>query len=230
MAPLRHAVRLVDHEQRHLRCASASRKAREAKRSGAASTSCVSPAAISRERLVVVALLHARREHRRVHARLAQPAPLVGHQRDQRADDHDQRAAGQRANRRQRRQLVAQRLAAAGRHHDEAVAPVERRLHRLALAGAERVQPEALEQRLGARRSGRLDRCLHLAEATPHPGRLALPSVEDARLRRLPAAMDGRVERAAPGVAARCSRRAFVTLSRARSTSAGVSVARWRSR
>ena len=34
-------------------------------------------------------------------------------------------------------QLVAEALAAAGGHHDEAVAPVERGLHRLALPGAE---------------------------------------------------------------------------------------------
>ncbi len=90
VAPLRHAVRLVDHEQRDLplrqRLAEGAR--------GEALRRRQHELRLARgdlgERLGVVALLHPRREHRRVHARLAQAAPLVGHQRDQRAHDHDQ--------------------------------------------------------------------------------------------------------------------------------------------
>ena len=46
-------------------------------------------------------------------------------------------------------QLVAEALAAAGRHHDQAVAAVERRLHRLALPGPELLVAEVREQRVG---------------------------------------------------------------------------------
>ena len=77
----------------------------------------------------------------------AEPAPLVGHQRDQRAHHHDQGAGGVGVGGtpiiRQRGQLIAQRLPGAGGHHDEAVPSVERRLHGLALARAEGAQPEA---------------------------------------------------------------------------------------
>ena len=55
-------------------------------------------------------------EERRAHAELAQRLHLVLHQRDQRRD-HDRRALAQ-----QRRQLVAQRLAAAGGHEHQRVA------------------------------------------------------------------------------------------------------------
>ena len=48
----------------------------------------------------------------------------------------------------ERRQLVAEALAAARRHDDERVAPVERGLHGVALAGAKRVEAEQAEQRL----------------------------------------------------------------------------------
>ena len=49
-------------------------------------------------------------------------------------------------------ELVAEALAAAGRHHDEAVAAVERGLHRLALPGPELAVAEVLEQRVGIAR------------------------------------------------------------------------------
>ena len=57
-------------------------------------------------------------QHRRLDAGLEQARDLVAHQRDQRRD-HDAAALAQ-----QRRQLVAQRLAAAGRHQHQAIAAV----------------------------------------------------------------------------------------------------------
>ena len=63
----------------------------------------------------------------------AQPLDLVGHQGDQRADHEGQSGRGEPG------QLVAEALAAAGRHHDQAVAALERGLDRLALAGPETV-------------------------------------------------------------------------------------------
>ncbi len=91
-----------------------------------------------------MSLGHPRGQHRRVDAGLLQTPELVCHQRDQWADDHDEPLAGERG------QLIAERLAPAGGHHDEAVAPFERRLHRLALAGPEGLQTKALEQLLGS--------------------------------------------------------------------------------
>ena len=99
-----------------------------------------------------------------------QPAVLVGHQRDQRRDDHGQ------VRRRDAGQLVAEALAAAGRHHDEAVAPLQRRLHRLALPGAELAEAEVR----AAARPGRADprTC---AAAAPRPRSGRAPSARAAR-------------------------------------------------
>ena len=144
VAPLGDAVGLVDDEQRDRAAARGPRgRRREAKRSGAASTSWVSPEAIARSAGGVVPVGHARGEHRGGHAGLVQTAQLVGHQRDQRADDDHETVAGERG------QLVAERLAPAGGHHDERVAPVERGRHGLALPGPEGVEPETAQQCLG---------------------------------------------------------------------------------
>ena len=70
-------------------------------------------------------------------------AALVGHQRDQRADDDGE------VGRRQPGQLVAEALPAAGRHHDQRVAPVERGLDGLALPGPERLMAEVRQERVG---------------------------------------------------------------------------------
>ncbi len=178
VSPLGHAVRLVDHEQRHppARQRRPERARREPlrRRQHQLRRTRLDVA----QRLRVVALLHPRRQHRRPHAHLAQPAPLIGHQRDQRAHDHDQpvRPRGIELAR-QRRQLVAQRLAAARRHHHQAVAAVERRLHRLALPRPELLQPEPRKQLLRRRRLGdvlvalgqrrRRRHRAHVREATP---------------------------------------------------------------
>ena len=67
-----------------------------------------------------------------------QRVDLVLHQRDQRRDDQRQVIADQ------RRQLVAERLAGACRHHDERVATVDRGLHCSLLTGPEGGEPEVL--------------------------------------------------------------------------------------
>ena len=72
---------------------------------------------------------------------LVQGVDLVLHEGDQRADD--QRDPGQK----QGGQLVAEALAAAGRHHAEDVAAVQHLLDDLALAGAELLQAELIAER-----------------------------------------------------------------------------------
>ena len=115
----------------------------EAKRSGAAKTTVAVPSADGFERGLVVL---ARREHHRGVAEVGEPLALVAHQRDQRRDDDGQVVA------RERGELVAEALAAAGGHDDERVAAVERGLHRLALAGrkVEAEQGEGLGVASGA--------------------------------------------------------------------------------
>ena len=66
------------------------------------------------------------------HAVADERVDLVLHQRDQRRDDHRQARAHE------RRRLEAQRLAAAGRQHDQRIAAGQDRVHRLALERTER--------------------------------------------------------------------------------------------
>ncbi len=100
--------------------------------------------------------------------RAAGGVDLVGHQRDQRADHEGQVCSGEAG------QLVAEALAAAGRHHDQAVAAIESRLR----------PPRA--GRAGTRRSpcGRAGRRARLRPRTAgserqHPARC--PRVPEAR-------------------------------------------------
>jgi hypothetical protein len=150
VAPLGNAVRLVDDEQRDLALCERRAKGPGREALGRGEDELRVAGGDLRECLLVVPVLHPRREHRRAHAGLLQAPPLVGHQRDQRADDDDEPDAGERG------ELIAQRLAAAGRHHDEAVLAGERCSDSLALAGAKRVQAEAPQQLL---RRGRHRRC-----------------------------------------------------------------------
>ena len=87
-------------------------------------------------------------EERRAHTELAQRADLVLHQRDQRRDD-DRRALAQ-----QRRHLVAQRLAAAGRHQHQRIAATRDMGDDFALRTAKRLVAEGgaqdLERAFGA--------------------------------------------------------------------------------
>jgi hypothetical protein len=151
MAPLGHAVRLVDDEQDDATRGQRSAKAGRGKALGRREHEPGPPGADVAQGIDVVPVRHARREHHGPNALGLHAAQLIGHQRDQRADDDDQAASGQ------RRQLVAQRLAPAGGHDHEAVASGQRRLDAFALAGPERGEAEAGQQLLGrGRRAGRL--------------------------------------------------------------------------
>ena len=75
---------------------------------------------------------------------------LIAHQRDERRDDDREPVE------RQPWQLVAERLARAGRHHDERVAAGEGRLDGLLLPGAERLVPEQALQMCGRVHPGNL--------------------------------------------------------------------------
>ena len=137
MPPLGNAVRLVHHEQRHTPARQRRAERARAEPLGRRQHELRRARRDLPQRLRVVTLLHPRREHARSHARLLQPPPLVGHQRDQGAHDEDQALICE------RRKLVAERLAPARRHHHEAVPALQRSLHRLALARPELVEPEA---------------------------------------------------------------------------------------
>ena len=130
VAPLGHAVRLVDDEQRDvaLRDRAAERGRGEALGRGEDDRRAGRCGSASSAALVVLA----RGEHHRRVAEVRQPRALVAHQRDQRRDDDGQVVAGERG------QLVTEALAAAGGHDDERVAAVERGLDGLALARAGR--------------------------------------------------------------------------------------------
>ncbi len=82
------------------------------------------------------------------HARCQQGVDLVLHERDERRDDdaHARPDDG--------RNLVTQRLAAAGRHEHEGVAAGEQVLHDLALMGPELAKAEDTMQDAGGRRAG----------------------------------------------------------------------------
>ena len=87
-------------------------------------------------------------ERRRAHAEFVERGDLVRHQRDQRRDD-DTDARPQ-----QRRDLVGERLAAAGRHQHQRVAAGGDMLDHLALEATKAVVAEnVLEQGLGLDRS-----------------------------------------------------------------------------
>jgi hypothetical protein len=97
VAPLAHAVRLVDREQasRPRSCSESSwaRKRGVVTRSGAAYSSTSRPLIISRSIVCVSSQRQRRVEEGRVHAGLLERADLVVHQRDQRADDDGDAAA-----------------------------------------------------------------------------------------------------------------------------------------
>ena len=150
--PLAQAVRLVDREERDLaprRCAA--RKRASPKRSGATSTSPHEPSASAAEHRLGLA----RRQRGVEHARRAVPGrrqriALVAHQGDERRD-HDREPVEREA-----RELVAERLARARRHHDERVASREGRLDGLLLPGAKRLVPEQAVQMCGRVHPGNL--------------------------------------------------------------------------
>ncbi len=120
VAPLRHAVRLVDREQAD---AAALEQVEEARRHQPfrRNVENLEPAgeqvALDRGGL---GSCQRRIEHRSAYAGFGQRRDLVLHQRDQRRHHDADALAGTLAQ--QRRNLVAQRLAAAGRHQHQAIA------------------------------------------------------------------------------------------------------------
>ncbi len=116
VAPLRHAVRLVHDEQPNLaRCQRVAKRTRRKPLGSGEHKFCLATGDRAQGSRVVP-LLHPGRQHRRAHACLLQALVLIGHQCDQWTHDHDQLLAGQGG------KLIAERLASAGRHHNQAVA------------------------------------------------------------------------------------------------------------
>ena len=142
MAPLRHAVRLVDGEQRKpgLREQAEAALGQQALGRDIQQIELAAP----RAALDLRGLRPAQRriEKRGAHPELGERRDLVLHQRDERRDHHPDAVAQQRGN------LVAERLAAAGRHQDQRVAAAGDVLDDLGLVTAEgRVAEDLFEDR-----------------------------------------------------------------------------------
>ena len=180
MAPLADAVRLVHGDQRNVHVrepfgeAGAEAFGRDVEQIHLTALGCA-------ERRAAGIEIHRAVEAFSAHADLFQRVHLVGHQRDQRRDD-DPAAVAQ-----QCRDLVAERLAAAGRQHREAVTPGEDIGDDILLQAAERViAVDALQQRAGVleggggRHRGVVRRC-----ASRGKGRGAAPPVLPAFMQRL---------------------------------------------
>ena len=140
VAPLAHAVGLVDDEDPDRRLAQAVDEARrrEALRGDVEHRHLAGDRALQRPAVVGAVALGV--------DQLGAPAEaldLIGHQRDQRRDDHRELAVED------RRQLVAERLAGPGRHHQQHVAAGDHGLDRLQLSGPEPGVAELAPQGLG---------------------------------------------------------------------------------
>ena len=151
VAPLADAVRLVDGDE-----ADRARRQQIQEPIGA-----IADQPLGRDiQQLILALAHAARHFRlalrrhravvagRRHAVADQRVDLVLHQRDQRRHHHRQAFAGD------RRRLEAQRLAAAGRQHQQRVAAGQHRIHRLTLQRAEGVVAPVLFENGGQRDCG----------------------------------------------------------------------------
>jgi hypothetical protein len=146
VAPLAHAVRLVDDEQRHLAVQQHLEELAVAKALGR-HVQDLAPAALHRLfRLPLLPRRLAGVDGPRVHPQLVELVRLVLHQRDERRH-HDGQPRQQ-----QRRQLVDERLPRPGRQHDQRVAPRQRGADGLLLSRAELVQREVLFQERKQRR------------------------------------------------------------------------------
>ncbi len=177
VAPLGQAVRLVDREEIDATRLQGVPEARGAKALRGAVDDSGLAVADRIHRLAGPFLRQAGGEHHRRVPGADEPLPLVGHQRDQRADDDRQIAAGD------ARELVAEALASAGRHHDERVTTGKRSLDGLELTWPEGSVAEVGEQRVridGAvvDADGRLLRLNHLIEPLQRQTRLRLMKVE----------------------------------------------------
>ena len=146
VAPLRDAVRLVDGEEGDLRGLELGEEALvvEALRGDVEQ----SQTAVAQPVRDVPGLVgtEARVEARGIHSPAGEEVDLVLHQRDQRRDD-DRHAVEH-----ERRELVAEALAAAGREDGQRRAAGEQRLDDLLLAGAEGVEAEPLREDIGGAR------------------------------------------------------------------------------
>ena len=145
VTPLRHAVRFVDREQRELDLVE-QRERPLAEQPLWGHVEQVDPAG-TQSRLDVEHLLVRERgvEAGRPHAGLQQRVDLVAHQRDERRDDHGGAGAHE------RRDLIAERLAAARRHQHQAVAARDRVLDDRFLLSAEPVVAEDAAEQLASR-------------------------------------------------------------------------------
>ena len=162
--PLRDAVRLVDHEQADPGAADAVQEPGRREPLGRDVEQARPPGHRAVHRRPVRRGVLLRVDQRDLARRDAlERLDLVLHQRHQRRDHQRQVRAHQ------RRQLVAERLARAGRHHDHHVAVRQRGLARLALPGPE-----------GREAEERLERCgqVHGRKATlaPSPEGTSAPS------------------------------------------------------
>ena len=110
--------------------------------------------AVERRRVGARVLLRVDERHALAETARRERLDLILHERDERRDD-DREVVAQ-----ERRQLVAERLAGAGRHNDEHVAACQRRLAGLALAGPELGEAEVLVQRAGRGPWGRTGQAL----------------------------------------------------------------------
>ena len=146
--PLGHAVRLVDREQRHL--APLEQPQRRVGPQPLRSQVQQVELAVQEGILDAAAGIRilGRVQEIRPHAEQPQRVDLVLHERDQRRDDHPGTVPDQRGD------LVAQRLAAAGRHQRDRVPAAAQVLDDLLLLPAERAVPEHAVQHLGCRAAG----------------------------------------------------------------------------
>jgi hypothetical protein len=158
VAPLRHAVRLVDREQRDLDTidqVEATRHSQPLRRDVQEVELAGDQRTLGRARGLGAL---GRIEECGAHAQLQQGSDLVLHQRNQRRDD-DARPRPH-----QRRDLIAERLPPAGRHQHQRVAAADDVVDDFALAGAEARVAEGLAQQLARRADIRdapiVDACL----------------------------------------------------------------------
>src|SRR5204862_4393318 len=151
MAPLRYAVGLVDDEEADVDAAEAVEEPgrAEALRSDVEEAKLAGDGPLDRGPVVLAGLLSVDERNAVAGATRAKAVNLVLHQGDERRDDDGQVLAHE------RRKLVAERLARAGGHDDERVAPLERRPHGLLLPGPEGTEAEVVvEGRAQVHRSG----------------------------------------------------------------------------
>ena len=144
VAPLRHAVRLVDREQRDAGAGRGVVEEREERRHEQALGRDVEQVELAREQVSAYGARflggRGRVPERGAHTEQPQRLDLVVHERDERRDDDAD------AGPHQRRQLVAQRLAAAGRHQHHGVVAGDHALDDRLLRTAERAESEHLAQ------------------------------------------------------------------------------------